>query len=179
MLNFPVHTGSKVHISIFEQTDHCVAIGSSRKAAKWCLLWLRNIKILTFINSEVWGKCKIFGADVFNLESSNFDWKVWKDYCLGFDLWKGHMEQSWMQMNLHKPDVLLFFILPLSLIFFFFYIFLWQISMSVRQRKPTALTAATTRWAPSPVCVTLPMSWGLMGNSATVSTKALYIYNLH
>lgn len=41
--------------------------------------------------------------------------------------------------------------------------------MSVRKQKPTVLTAATTHWALTPVCVTLLTSWDLMENSVTVS----------
>lgn len=57
--------------------------------------------------------------------------------------------------------------------------------MSVRQKRPTVLMAATTHWAPTPACVTLPMSWDLMENSVTVSLnppnivtclETLYIY---
>lgn len=44
-----------------------------------------------------------------------------------------------------------------------------QILMSVRQKRLPVLTAATTRWAPSPVFVTPPMSWDRTENSATVS----------
>ncbi len=55
---------------------------------------------------------------------------------------------------------------------FFFNIFLSQILMSARQKRPTVLMAATTHQAPTPVCVTLPMSWDLMGNSATVSLNS-------
>lgn len=44
-----------------------------------------------------------------------------------------------------------------------------KILMSVRQKRPTVLTAATTHWALTPVCVMLPMSWDLMENSVTKS----------
>lgn len=47
--------------------------------------------------------------------------------------------------------------------------------MSVRQKRPTVLTAATTHWALTPVCVALPMSWDLMENSVTVSLNPLDI----
>lgn len=40
---------------------------------------------------------------------------------------------------------------------------------SVRRARTPALTAATTRLAPSSACATPPTSWELMGNSATVS----------
>lgn len=49
-------------------------------------------------------------------------------------------------------------------------------SMSVRQRRTTVLMAATTLWALTPVCVTLPTSWDLMENSATVRLMSLYYY---
>lgn len=52
-------------------------------------------------------------------------------------------------------------------------IFLSQISTSVRPKKPTALTAATTLWARSLVFAALPMSWDLMENSVTVGSHPL------
>lgn len=40
------------------------------------------------------------------------------------------------------------------------------------------LMAATTHWALTPVCVTLPMSWDLMENSVTVSLNPLNVFIL-
>lgn len=40
---------------------------------------------------------------------------------------------------------------------------------NVRRGRTRALMAATTRRVPSSACATPPTSWGLMGNSATVS----------
>lgn len=47
--------------------------------------------------------------------------------------------------------------------------------MSARQKAPTVLTAATTHWAPTPVCATQPMSSDPMENSVTVSLNPLNI----
>lgn len=44
---------------------------------------------------------------------------------------------------------------------------------SVRRRRPIALTAATTRRAPSPAFVTPPTNWDRMENSVTVSSCGL------
>lgn len=44
-----------------------------------------------------------------------------------------------------------------------------QTRTNVKRGRTPALTAATTRRAPSSACATPPTSWGLMGNSATVS----------
>ena len=41
--------------------------------------------------------------------------------------------------------------------------------MSVRLKRPTALTAATTLWALTLVFAMQPMSWEQMENSVTVS----------
>lgn len=49
-------------------------------------------------------------------------------------------------------------------------------SMSARQRRTTVPMAVTTLWALTCVCVTLPTSWDLMENSATVRLMSLYYY---
>lgn len=53
--------------------------------------------------------------------------------------------------------------------------FLLQISMSARPKRPTVLMAATTHWAPTPACVTLPTNWVPMENSVTVSLMSLIL----
>lgn len=68
--------------------------------------------------------------------------------------------------NANEP-VLTRFSSPLNSCFFLIHFFP-QISMSVRQKRPTVLMAATTLWAPTPAFATLPMSWDLMESSATV-----------
>lgn len=50
---------------------------------------------------------------------------------------------------------------------------LYQTSMSVKHRRTTALTAATTRWAPLSACATRPTSWEPTESSATVSSVFL------
>lgn len=61
---------------------------------------------------------------------------------------------------------------------FFQCIFL-QILMSVRQKRPTVLTAAITLWALTSVFATLPMSWDLMESSVTVSLNSHACILLH
>lgn len=61
---------------------------------------------------------------------------------------------------------------------FFQCIFL-QILMSVRQKRPTVLTAAITLWALTSVFATLPMSWDLMESSVTVSLNPHACILLH
>ena len=65
---------------------------------------------------------------------------------------------------------------PVQLYFIFLCFFLLQISMSARPKRPTVLTAATTHWAPTPACVTLPTNWDLMESSVTVSLMSSYYY---